>query len=66
MIDSYTNPSCASGRLLSIGKVAELLDLSIKTVRRMIKRGELRVHRIGRQIRIAEDDFTVFLRHRRQ
>ena len=50
-------------RLLTIKDVAGDLNVSIKTVRRKIERGELRVHRIGRTIRIAEDELELF-RHR--
>jgi excisionase family DNA binding protein len=39
---------------LSVSEVAELLKVSPKTVRRWIERGDLHVHQIGRQHRIAE------------
>lgn len=52
-------------RLVSIKEVATQLNVSTKTVRRLIASGELHVHRLGRQIRIAEDDLTVFLAKRR-
>jgi len=47
----------ATARMLSVDDVATQLDISLKTVRRMIASGELRVHRIGRSIRISEADF---------
>jgi excisionase family DNA binding protein len=50
-------------RLLTIKDVAVDLNVSIKTVRRTIERGELRVHRMGRTIRIGEDEVDLF-RHR--
>ena len=37
-----------------------------KTVRRWIDRGELPVHRLGRQIRISEPDLMAFVRARRE
>jgi excisionase family DNA binding protein len=53
-------------RFFSPGQVAEQLGLSTKTIRRWIDRGELHVHRLGRQIRISEEDLAAFLRgHRR-
>ena len=56
----------ATARMLSVDDVATQLDISLKTVRRMIVSGELRVHRIGRSIRISEADFQSFISmHRR-
>lgn len=41
----------------TIAQVAELKNMSVPTVRRMIARGELRAYRYGpRTIRIAADD----------
>jgi len=48
-------------RLLSIATVALLLDVSEKTVRRLISAGELPIHRIGRQIRISESDLAAYI-----
>jgi excisionase family DNA binding protein len=46
--------------------VAKKLSVSTKTIRRWIERGELHVHRLGRQIRISEEDLVAFLAsHRR-
>ena len=53
-------------RLLAVGEVAELLQVSSKTVRRWIERQELRTHRLGRQLRVAEEDLTAFLAQRRK
>jgi excisionase family DNA binding protein len=41
---------------LTVQDVADLLGMSIRTVRRMIATGELPVYRFGRSIRIAESD----------
>ena len=43
-------------RLLSKQLVADQLGMSVKTVTRKIQSGELRSHRLGRTVRIAEDD----------
>lgn len=53
-------------RLLTVDDTAERLNVCTKTVRRWIARNELPVHRLGRGVRVAEDDLTVFLsKHRR-
>jgi excisionase family DNA binding protein len=52
-------------RLLTAAEIAELLGLSVKTVRRWIAQGELHAHQFGRQVRVSEDDLLSFLaRHR--
>jgi excisionase family DNA binding protein len=50
-----TDPSLEPGeRFLSVAEVAVRLGVSGKTVRRMIERGDLRAHRVGRLVRVAE------------
>lgn len=52
-------------QLLNVAEVAARLAVSTKTVRRSITQEDLRVHRLGRQIRISEEDLQAFLaRHR--
>jgi excisionase family DNA binding protein len=51
--------------LLTIGQVAETLQISTKTVRRWVEGGDLIAHRIGRQWRISEADLQAFIRMRR-
>jgi excisionase family DNA binding protein len=46
----------------SIPTVAQRLDVSEKSVRRYIERGELPAYKIGGQIRIGEEDLQNFLR----
>jgi excisionase family DNA binding protein len=48
-------------RLLSIATVALHLDVSQKTVRRLVEDGQLPVHRVGRQIRVSEPDLAAFI-----
>ena len=48
-------------RLYTVTETAEQLSSSEKTVRRLIERGELRVRRIGRSVRIAHEDLAGFL-----
>ncbi len=51
--------------LFSIEQVAIRLNVSVVTVRRWIKRGELIAHKLGHMWRISEADFELFLRERR-
>ena len=58
--------SSRSPCLLAVDDVAERLQLSVKTVRRSIDRGELVVHRLGRRLRVSEADLAAFLAMRRK
>jgi excisionase family DNA binding protein len=49
------------GRLLSRREAAELLNVSPKTVWRLTRSGELRTHRVGHQLRLAEVDVEAYL-----
>jgi excisionase family DNA binding protein len=48
-------------RLYTVKETAKQLASSEKTVRRLIDRGELRSHNIGRSIRIDHEDLAAFL-----
>ncbi len=50
----------------SIQSIAEILDVSVKTVRRWINRGELPAHKLGNQWRVSSLDLDVFLKLRRK
>jgi excisionase family DNA binding protein len=52
--------------LLDLDAVATRLGVSSKTVRRLIDRGELAVHRIGRLLRVSEADLQSYVARRRQ
>jgi excisionase family DNA binding protein len=52
-------------RFLTIDEVAEHLVVSTRSVKRWIDCGDLRVHRFGRLVRIAEEDLARFLEHHR-
>jgi excisionase family DNA binding protein len=52
--------------MLTVADVAERLRVSTKTVRRAIEAGDLHVHLIGRQHRVAEDDLMLFVTRRRK
>jgi excisionase family DNA binding protein len=43
-------------RLLTLAQVAEHLDVCIRTLRRAIDRGDIRVVKLGRVIRVSEDE----------
>jgi excisionase family DNA binding protein len=52
--------------LLDVETVAERLGVATRTVRRAIDRNELPFHRVGRLIRISEDDLVSFIASRRR
>ena len=58
---SAATPRRSSPALLTIPDVAERLVASERHVCRLIARGELPVHRLGRLVRISEDDLARFL-----
>lgn len=49
----------------SVSEIAQALGVSEKTVRRRIDLGEIAVHRIGRQLRISQDDYQAYVAKRR-
>ncbi len=52
--------------LYSVTETAKLLKVSPRTVRRWIKKGDLKVHRFGRQIRITDSDLVTFIHQCRE
>lgn len=52
-------------KLRTIPQVAERLQVDDKTVRRLIKGGVLKAYRLGRQLRISDDDLLAFLNRNR-
>jgi excisionase family DNA binding protein len=48
-------------QLRTIDETAEVLNVSPRTVRRLIESGALRVHRLGHLVRISDDDIAAFL-----
>ena len=63
---SITAGGAGSSRALSIAAVAAHLDVSSKTVRRWVDAGELPHHRLGRQIKITQQDLSIFMALRRR
>lgn len=54
-----------SAPLLDVADVAARLRVCSRTVRRLIAAGALRAHRVGRLIRISEEDLQRYLADRR-
>lgn len=52
-------------QMFTIAQIAERMSVSTKTISRLISAGELRTHRLGRQVRIAHDDAISFIAMRR-
>lgn len=52
--------------LYTLTQIAHKAHVSVKTVRRLIARGELRTHRIGAQIRVSDGDWQAYLAGSRQ
>lgn len=47
--------------LLTVAEVASVMRVSRMTVYRLIRRGELRAVRVGRNYRVREQDLTEYL-----
>jgi len=58
-------PMALPTRFYRIHDVADLLEVSTRTVRRWIQKALLVVHRINGLVRISEADFQAFLASRR-
>jgi excisionase family DNA binding protein len=48
-------------RLLTVVEVATLMRVSRMTVYRLIRRGQLKAIRVGRNYRVREDDLNAYL-----
>ncbi|NDR55663.1 MULTISPECIES: helix-turn-helix domain-containing protein [Aliiruegeria] len=53
-------------KMLKVEQVAKELQLSVRTVRRLIEEGVIPVHRIGRSVRVSEDDLKRYIASCRQ
>lgn len=47
--------------MLDIDGVAQRLGVSVATVRRIVKRGELRAYKIGGQLRFKEEEVEAYI-----
>lgn len=52
-------------RLYTVTETAAFAQVSTKTIRRWLDDGRIPFHRLGRQLRIAEDDLLAFLKQTR-
>lgn len=57
----YTDVGIDALGLLTVQQAADLLKVSVRTVRRLIAVGELRPVRIGAAVRIAPEDLTAYI-----
>jgi len=48
-------------QLLTLQQVADRLQVSISTVRRLVDAGELRAVRIGRNLRVRPEDLAAYI-----
>jgi excisionase family DNA binding protein len=48
-------------RLLTVAEVANVIRVSRMTVYRLIRRGQLKAIRVGRNYRVREDDLNEYL-----
>lgn len=64
--DKPTVQSPRAEPLLDIPAVAARLGVSSKTVRRLIDRRELTVHRIGKLMRVSDEDLDSYIARQRQ
>lgn len=51
--------------LLTLQDLAARWQVSLKSVRRIVARGELKVHRIGAQVRVSPEDADTYEKLRR-
>jgi excisionase family DNA binding protein len=55
-----------AGRTLNIKQVQEILDISERTIFRLIRKGELKGFKVGREWRFEESDIEDFIALQRQ
>ena len=60
-ISSVSEESPANEQLHDVETIARRLNVSIKTVRRVIDRGELGCYRVGRLLRVSELQLKEYL-----
>lgn len=66
MMPTPTQSNAGRPPMLIVKQVADELQHSEKSIRRWIDQGALRVHRLGRSIRIAHDDLNAFVAAQRK
>lgn len=69
MTQHTPRPAVAGGKgralppapLLTVQTVADVLGVSTRTVRRLVADGDLTPHRVGRSLRVSEEDLRAYL-----
>ncbi len=61
MDDDESSAAEAVGRLHDLDTIARRLNITTKTVRRMIVRGELGYHQVGRLKRVSDGQYLEYL-----
>ncbi len=61
MITNETNRNKDIPEMLTVKEVLKILKISRTTLYRMIEKGELKVYRFGRSIRVKQDDLRAFI-----
>jgi excisionase family DNA binding protein len=61
MNDQEISATPTNDRLHDVDTIARRLNVSIKMVRRLIDRGELGFHQVGRLVRIGEAQYQQYL-----
>ncbi len=62
MDDDQSGAALETGRLYDLGTIAQRLNVSTKTVRRLIARGELGCHQVGRLKRVSDSQYMEYLK----
>ena len=66
MVQKQMTRSLPQPEMLTVEQVANSLNVSTKTIRRMIQSEVLRHHRIGRAVRISTEDLRAYVNGVRQ
>jgi excisionase family DNA binding protein len=61
MDDDQSSAALETHRLHGLGTIAQCLNVSTKTVRRLIARGELGYHQVGRLKRVSDGQYLEYL-----
>jgi excisionase family DNA binding protein len=61
MDDDQSGAALAVGQLHDLDTIARRLNISTRTVRRLIVRGELGSHRVGRLLRVSDAQYLEYL-----
>jgi excisionase family DNA binding protein len=61
MDDDESGPALAVGQLHDLDTIAGRLNISTRTVRRLVVRGELGSHRVGRLLRVSDAQYLEYL-----